>query len=87
MDLDVRVIESLESALHIPLDRSRIRPETPLMGAIPEFDSMAAVALLTTLEERFGFTIADDEFDDATFATFGSLNAFVQGKLDALSRG
>ena len=87
MDLDARVIESLEAALHIPLDRSRIRPETPLMGAIPEFDSMAAVALLTALEERFGFTIADDEFDGATFATFGSLNAFVQGKLDALGQG
>ena len=87
MDLDVRVIEAVESALHIPLDRSRIRPETPLMGAIPEFDSMTAVALLTTLEERFGFAIADDEFDGATFATFGSLNAFVQGKLDALRRG
>ena len=87
MDLDVRVIDSLESALHIPLDRSRIGAETPLMGAIPEFDSMTAVALLTTLEERFGFTIADGELDGATFATFGSLNAFVLGKLDALQRG
>ena len=33
---------------------------TPLLGAIPELDSMAVVALLTQLEERFGFSIDDD---------------------------
>jgi acyl carrier protein len=42
---------------------------------------MAVVALITTLEERFGFSIDDDEIDGATFATLGSLVDFVQGKL------
>ena len=55
--------------------------KTPLLGAIPELDSMAVVALITTLEERFGFSIDDDEIDGATFATLGSLVDFVQGKL------
>lgn len=42
---------------------------------------MAAVAVLTSLEERFGFTIEDDDIDGSTFATFGSLVGFVESKL------
>ena len=53
---------------------------THLLGAIPELDSMAVVTLMTTLEERFGITIEDDEIDGSTFATVGSLVDFVDGK-------
>ena len=52
-----------------------------LAGAIPELDSMAVVTVITTLEERFGFTVADDEIDGSTFATVGSLVAFVKSSL------
>lgn len=52
--------------------------DTPLLGAIPELDSMAVVALITAVEERFGMEIADDEIDGSVFATFGSLVAFVE---------
>jgi hypothetical protein len=38
---------------------------------------MAVASVLTSLEERFGFSIDDDEIDGATFATVGSLVAFV----------
>jgi acyl carrier protein len=54
---------------------------TPLLGAIPELDSMAVVTLITTLEERFGIVVDDDEISGDTFATAGSLSAFVAGKL------
>jgi len=46
---------------------------------------MAVVAILTTLEERFGFIIEDDEMDGSVFATVGSLSSFVERKLDVLS--
>lgn len=52
-------------------------PATPLLGAVPELDSMAVVALITAIEERFGIEVADDEIDGAVFETFGSLEAFV----------
>ena len=39
---------------------------------------------LGSLEERFGFTIDDDEIDGSTFETVGSLVAFVRGKLEAV---
>jgi acyl carrier protein len=57
--------------------------DTPLLGAVPELDSMAVVALITGMEERFGFAIADDEIEGTTFATLGSLVAFVDAKLAA----
>jgi len=55
--------------------------DTPLLGAMPELDSMAVVALITGFEERFGFTVDDDEIEGSTFATVGSLVAFVDAKL------
>lgn len=83
MDVDEQVMLTLESALNVKLDRSRFGSRAPLLGAVPEFDSMAVVALLTALEERFGFTINDDEVDGSTFATIGSLTSFVRAKLAA----
>lgn len=55
---------------------------TPLLGAVPELDSIGVVSLITALEERYGFSIDDDEIDGPTFATVGALHAFVASKLD-----
>lgn len=74
----------LESVLGINGRLTHAADDTPLLGAIPELDSMAVATVLTALEERFDFIIDDDEIDGAAFATLGSLVAFVQGKLDAL---
>ncbi len=56
-------------------------PDTHLLGSVPELDSMAVATLITSLEEHFGFIVDDDEIDGATFATVGSLVAFVQTKV------
>jgi acyl carrier protein len=42
---------------------------------------MAVVSLITTLEDRFGIAVDDDEISGDTFATVGSLTEFVAGKL------
>ena len=45
-------------------DRAKsFTPSTLLLGAVPELDSMAIVAVLTAFEERFDLIIADDEID------------------------
>ena len=54
--------------------------DTPLLGSIPELDSIAVINLITALEEQFGFTVADDEISADTFASVGSLLAFVEAK-------
>jgi acyl carrier protein len=83
LDTKEQVIQVLSSVLHLG-DRGRsLSLSTPLLGAVPELDSMAVVSILTALEERFGFAVDDDEVDGRTFATVGSLVSFVDGKLDA----
>jgi acyl carrier protein len=54
---------------------------SPLLGAVPELDSMAVVHLITALEEHFGFVVDDDEISASTFETVGSMVAFVEQKL------
>jgi acyl carrier protein len=54
---------------------------TPLLGAIPELDSMAVVTLVTSIEDHFGIVIDDDEITADEFTTVGSLCAFVDQKL------
>ena len=75
------VARVVNSALQLSR-RIRVDPSTPLLGAIPELDSMAVVTVIAALEEFFGFVIADDEISGATFATLGTLTAFVKEKLD-----
>jgi acyl carrier protein len=53
---------------------------TPLLGALPEFDSMAVAGLLTELEERLGIMINDDEVDAQMLETYGALLTFVRAK-------
>ena len=42
---------------------------------------MAVVTLITTLEDRFGITVDDDDIEGSTFASVGSLVDFVNAKL------
>ncbi len=44
---------------------------------------MAVLGIITSIEERFGLRIHDDEIDGAVFATLGTLVDFVRAKLAA----
>ena len=78
---DVRLI--VGTALQLGARAQAMDASTPLLGAIPELDSMAVVNVITALEEHFGISVADDEIGAATFATLGTLSAFIEQKLDA----
>ena len=75
------VLSLLDEILSLKGRASSFTAETPLLGAIPELDSMAVVALITGMEERVGFMTDDDEIDGSVFATVGSLVDFVESKL------
>ena len=81
MDIKSEVLAILDEVLSLKGRSSSFTLETALLGAIPELDSMAVVALITSMEERFGFFVEDDEIDGASFATVGTLVDFVLGKL------
>lgn len=57
--------------------------DTPLLGAIPELDSMAVVGILTAVEEELGVTVDDDEISAEIFGSFGSLVDFLRAHEDA----
>lgn len=71
----------LAAVLDLDTAAENLSAETPLAGHLPEFDSMAAVAILTALEDQFRVVIDDDEIDTSIFETVGSLVAFVTNKI------
>jgi acyl carrier protein len=50
---------------------------TPLLGALPELDSLAVLELIVELERRFGITVSDEDVTADAFATLASLTEFV----------
>lgn len=81
MDVEREVLRALDEVLSLGGRGLRFTRTTHLLGAIPELDSMAVVALITSLEERFGIVIDDDDLDGQTFATVGALTDFISGKV------
>lgn len=81
MDITKITLQILDEALNLHGRSASFQPGTPLLGALPELDSMAVLAVLTQIEERFGITIDDDDVDGSVFTTLGSLIAFVEARL------
>jgi acyl carrier protein len=81
MDPTPDVLRTLDDVLSLGGRAQAFTRDTALLGAVPELDSMAVVTLITSLEERFGITIDDDDIDGATFGSVGSLVDFVAAKL------
>lgn len=74
------IIAAAIGARAMPAD---VDDSTALLGAIPELDSMALLAILTQIESRFGLRIDDEAIDASIFTTFGALRAFVQAQRNA----
>lgn len=80
MSTIVEVKSVLEENLQLGGRSAGFTPDTELFGALPELDSMAILSVLTSLEDRFGIEIADDDVDAEAFRTLGSLVAFVEAR-------
>ncbi len=81
MDVLKEVNRVLDEVLSLGGRGAAFTRDTALLGAIPELDSMAVVTLITTLEDRFGITVDDDDIEGSTFASVGTLADFVSAKL------
>lgn len=82
MDVRFEVVRILDESMVLDGRSAKFVDATPLLGSLPELDSMAVVTIIGMLEDRLGITVADDEIDGKTFATLGSLVAFVSQKLN-----
>jgi acyl carrier protein len=81
MNVHRELLQVVDEVLSLGGRAATFTRETALLGAIPELDSMAVVTLITTLEDRFGIVVDDDDIDGATFATVGTLADFIGDKL------
>ncbi|PIP80829.1 MAG: acyl carrier protein [Gammaproteobacteria bacterium CG22_combo_CG10-13_8_21_14_all_40_8] len=77
-----QVSKLIEETLSLPPNSlSDLGADAPLLGEIPEFDSIAVVAIINGLEEAFGIVIDDEDITAETFATLGSLTQYIEQKL------
>lgn len=81
MNLMPDVLRVLDNALQLQGRTDRFDRGTPLLGALPELDSMAVLALISGLEAHFGIAFSDDQLSGSSFATVGSLCELVQEAL------
>lgn len=78
--MDARFTELLAPFLKF-LGEREITPEASLREL--GLDSMQAIELLFAIEDTFGVTLPDDDMNDDTFATAGSLWTVVRAAVDA----
>ena len=83
MDVTKELLRVLDEVLSLGGRAATFTRATPLLGAVPELDSMAVVSLITALEQRLGISVDDDDIDGATFATVGSLADYLGTKVAA----
>jgi acyl carrier protein len=71
------VLVLLDEVLNLGGRALAFAADTPLLGEVPELDSMAVIAVIQEIEERFGIEVPDDEVDGNSFATVGTVVDFV----------
>ena len=78
-----KVRSILRDTLQLGARADQLTEKSRLLGHIPEFDSMAVVAVVTAIEEAYDVTINDDELSADVFESVGSLNRFIVEKTRA----
>ncbi|WP_367139693.1 MULTISPECIES: acyl carrier protein [Streptomyces] len=78
--MDARFSELLTPFLKF-LGEQEITPDASLREL--GLDSMQAIELLFAIEDTFGVTLPDDDMNDTTFATAGSLWTVISAAVDA----
>ncbi len=58
-----------------------LNADTPLLGSLPELDSMAVATVIAGIEDHFDIYVEDDELSAEVFQTMGTLADFVDRKL------
>ena len=60
------------------VDVSKWTEDTALLGALPDFDSMTMVALITLTEESLGVVVNDSDISAEDFVTLGSVATWIK---------
>ena len=76
---EIRAI--LAESLQLGARADSLQANSPLLGNLPELDSMAVVNVITALEEQYGLVFDDDEISAEIFETLSELASFVEQKI------
>lgn len=76
-----QVLEVLAKSLPLPETTYEMGEKAPLLGAIPELDSMTITAIIAGLEKSFDIVFDEDELDARAFQTVGTLRDLVASKI------
>ncbi len=79
-DMFIVVRQIVGDALQLGSRLESLERDTPLVGNLPELDSMAVVTVITALEEHFSFVVDDDDDVSQAFDTLGCLTEYVDAK-------
>jgi len=77
LDTQKEVLSLLDEVLNLGGRGLAFDADTPLLGSVPELDSMAVIAVIQEIQVRFDIIVPDDEVDGSSFATVGSVVDFV----------
>jgi acyl carrier protein len=80
MNLIEEVKHMIDDTLGLRGRLEGMKPEDPLLGAVPELDSVGVVSILSALEDRFGLVVEDDEISADTFGSLSALAGYVDSK-------
>lgn len=80
-DVTAEVVQILRDVLRLGPRADTLGASSPLLGGLPEFDSMAVVSVVAALEEFYGVSFDDDEIRGETFETVGALAEVVRNKI------
>lgn len=76
-----QVLEVLAESLPLPETTYEMGEQAPLLGTIPDLDSMAITGIIAGLEKSFDIVFEEDELDAGAFQTVGTLRDLVAAKM------
>lgn len=69
------------SCLQLDPSEAKLDAETPLLGGLPDFNSLTIATVVESIEEQLGCIIEDEELTGELFETVGTLAQFVETKI------
>lgn len=78
MTTEERVLAVLERTLELGGRTRSMDADTPLLGALPELDSMAVVLVIDALQRELEIEFEETDITAEAFATVGTLVALVE---------
>lgn len=77
-----QVLEVLAESLPIPEGTYKMGEHAPLLGAIPELDSMAIAGIIAGMEKCFSIVFDANDLDAQAFETVGTLRDLIASKME-----